>query len=66
MKITEKKKIKITPKKKIIIAVSGGAVSVLKNPDNITIEIRDYDTDGDFGTIKEDKDGDKYQEILTK
>ena len=54
--------------KKILITVVGGTVSVDKKPDDVEIEIRDYDIEDDFGpdnvSCKEDKDGDRYQEII--
>jgi hypothetical protein len=53
---------------KIILAVSGGIVSILEKPDNVNVEIRDYDVEGDWDEenigCKKDKDGDRYQEFL--
>lgn len=49
---------------KIILSVQGGCVDVVTKPNNLEIEIWDYDCPNDFDSLVTDKDGDKYQRIL--
>ena len=51
---------------KIILTIVNGGVSCLSGlPLGTEIEIRDYDVQGvDSEVLKEDDDGDEYQEIL--
>ena len=55
---------------KIIITVNGGCVSINEKPDDVEIEIRDYDIEGADGfpeerpDCKKDGEGDWYQEII--
>ena len=52
-------------KNKVLILINGGCVQVEYKPDNIEIEIRDYDTDGvDEEVLQKDEDGDEYQEMI--
>lgn len=56
------------PKIHAILAVSGGVASDVLIPDGVTIEIRDYDTEGldesNSPNLKKDKDGDLYHEMI--
>ena len=53
---------------KVLILVNGGCVDVDCKPDNIEIEIRDYDVEGSWDeenlSCKTDCDGDCYQEMI--
>lgn len=53
---------------KIILSVAGGTIVCESGlPLGTEIEIRDYDIEGadpDIHIIKEDEDGDEYQEII--
>lgn len=48
--------------KKVVINISGGLVQSVEKPDNIDVEVRDYDLDGftEEELIKTDSEGDKY------
>ena len=51
----------------VIITVSGGVAEVIEKPDDVSVEIRDYDiqdVDEDNPTIETDDDGDIYQEMF--
>jgi len=52
--------------KQIILKVDGGMVSVISNPTNLPVMVRDYDTDGydaeDYD-LKTDVNGDEYTEL---
>jgi hypothetical protein len=53
---------------KIVIAISDGVASVVSRPDDVEVEIRDYDVDGfwdeDNQSCKVDEENDRYQEII--
>jgi len=49
---------------KVILSVQGGCVDVVTKPDNLEIEIRDYDCPNDFDKLIIDEYGDEYQRIL--
>lgn len=53
---------------KIIVIISNGCADVLEKPDNIELEIRDYDVETidakSDSRCKKDKDGDWYQEMI--
>lgn len=50
----------------IVLPIEGGAALEPGFPEGFVtgIEIRDYDTDGEFGVIKENEFGDKYQQMI--
>jgi hypothetical protein len=48
---------------KVIISIIDGAVHVRHKPDNVDIEIRDYDVPDDMDA-KVDSDGQRYQEMV--
>jgi hypothetical protein len=57
-------------KQKVLIIINSGVAQLEYKPDNVEIEIRDYDVDN-FGewdpndlSCKKDSDGDRYQEII--
>lgn len=54
--------------KKVVIVLSGGTVYLSEKPNDIEIEIRDHDIEGDWDPdnkqCKTDNDGDRYQEII--
>jgi hypothetical protein len=61
------------PKNKVLITISdGGVVQLEYKPDNIEVEIRDFDIQGadefpeDRPDCKKDVDGDWYQEMIFK
>ena len=50
---------------RIILAVSGGVVSLVDAPEGTDIEVRDYDIEGmDGQNMKTDVDGVEYREIF--
>jgi len=53
---------------KVVITVSGGCAQVIQKPENIVVEIRDYDVEGsdveDNPNVKQDDDGELYQEMI--
>ncbi len=55
-------------KDRVIISIVKGLVEVDKLPDNIILELRDYDVGGDWDeenlACKIDNDGDRYQEMI--
>ena len=55
-------------RKKVIIFVNGGVVTIDEKPDDVEIEIRDYDVEGmwdeDNVSCKLDEDNDRYQEMI--
>jgi hypothetical protein len=55
--------------KKVLIIISGGAVQSVQKPKGVSVEIRDYDVEGndvppDNDNYRQDKDGDWYQRML--
>jgi hypothetical protein len=51
--------------KQIIITIQGGCVQDVEKPDDIEVIIKDYDIQDEEGpNIKQDDDGDFYQEIV--
>ena len=51
--------------KKVLITVVGGVISLDGKPDNVELEIRDYDIEDDFdGQCGTDEEGDRYQKII--
>ncbi len=52
---------------KVLLYLNGGVVEMMEKPMGIEVEIRNYDIEGDWdpdnNACKEDKDGDRYQEI---
>ncbi len=58
----------IFPKNKVIIIVTGGCVTIDYKPDDVEIEIRDYDVEGSWDeddvSCKVDEDDDRYQEMI--
>ena len=56
----------INEPKKIVITVRGGVAAVIEKPDNVTVEIRDYDIqeEGVSDSFKKDSDGNIYQEMF--
>lgn len=55
-------------KKRVLILVTGGVVTIDCKPDDVEIEIRDYDVEGEWDeeniSCKVDDDGDRYQEMI--
>jgi hypothetical protein len=53
---------------KVIITVSGGVADVIEQPDDVEVEIRDYDVEGNWDEddigCRYDKQGDRYQEFI--
>jgi hypothetical protein len=51
---------------KVLIIINNGAAQIEYKPDNIEIEIRDYDIEvsEDIPDCKKDEDGDWYQEMI--
>lgn len=54
--------------KKVLIIVTGGCVTIDYKPDDVEIEIRDYDVEGEWDednvSCKVDDDDDRYQEMI--
>ena len=52
--------------RKAVLIISGGVLQSVKGlPKGITLEVRDYDTDGvDDAALKVDRDGDCYNEVV--
>ncbi len=51
----------MSDKKRVIITIRGGIPEIIEAPDNIGVEIRDYDTEWyDRDDLVEDEDGEKY------
>lgn len=53
--------------KKVIIRVSGGIADVVDMPEDVVVEIRDYDIEGCCHSeelLKTDKDGDHYHKTI--
>ena len=54
--------------KRAVLGVNGGVVYAIDMPDDMVLEIRDYDVEGmwdeDNVSCKVDSDGDRYQEII--
>ncbi len=54
--------------KRVLIFIAGGCVRVDHKPDDVEIEIRDYDVEGEWDednvSCKLDDDGDRYQEMI--
>lgn len=47
-------------KRKVVIEVRGGVVDVVELPDDVDVEVRDYDCDGYEETrVEEDANGDR-------
>ena len=53
---------------KVLIIINGGCAQMDDKPDNVEVEIRDYDVEGMWDendeTCKIDDDGDRYQEMI--
>jgi len=53
---------------KVVIIISGGCATIDHKPDDVTVEIRDYDVEGmwdeDDVSCKVDDDDDRYQEMI--
>ena len=50
---------------KVIVTVSGGIADVTEKPNDLEVEIRDYDVEGmEEDVLKTDEDGDKYREMI--
>ena len=54
------------PQKIILTVIQGGIACQSGLPLDTEIEIRDYDCPGDVPNLKEDEDGDTYQEIIIR
>lgn len=50
--------------KKVVVSIYNGEVSGWEIPEGVTVEIRDYDCPEDWGDMKVDEEGDRYQEII--
>lgn len=48
---------------KVIIAIQNSTAQIITKPNNVVVEIRDYDAE-DWEFLKLDDDGDAYQEML--
>jgi hypothetical protein len=48
---------------KVVIAIIDGAVHILRKPNNVDLEVRDYDVPEDM-EAKVDSDGKRYQEMV--
>lgn len=53
---------------KVIITIINGTVDILQKPNDVEVEIRDYDVDGNWDaeslSCRVDPDSDRYQEII--
>ncbi len=48
-------------KKRVVVTIRRGIPEVIEAPDNVDVEIWDYDTDGFYDEVlEEDDDGEKY------
>ena len=58
----------MSDKNKVLIIINGGVAQMEYKPDNIEVEIRDYDVEGSWDedniACKKDDDGDEYQEMV--
>ena len=58
----------LTNKNKVLIIINSGCAQLEYKPDNVEVEIRDYDVEGSWDedniSCKEDADGDRYQEMV--
>ena len=52
--------------RRVVLYLRGGAIQGASDvPPGVTVEVRDYDTDGaEDGRIKRDTDGDAYQSLV--
>ena len=51
--------------KQIIVGITRGMAFLISAPKSVEVVIRDYDVDGvDDSVLKQDSDGDFYQEII--
>jgi hypothetical protein len=53
---------------RVVVIISGGAATIEHKPDNVVVEIRDYDVEGDWDEdnigCKVDSEGSRYQEMI--
>lgn len=56
------------PPVKVLIVINGGCASLVSKPDNVEVEIRDYDIEGEWDvddiSCKKDDNNDRYQEMV--